>query len=92
LLITFNSSRNFGWKNPLDTARTLRLDLWAREVSTGNVFRLTNFNQELNIRGRVLTSDYAWGPTGREIAVYYATFGSNSINQNIDILHLDRPY
>jgi hypothetical protein len=91
-LVTFNSSRSFDWKNPPDIARTLRLELWARRSSTGNLLMLTNFNQQPNIPGRVLTSDYAWGPTGREIAVYYATFGHNSITQKIDILRLDRAY
>jgi Tol biopolymer transport system component len=91
-LVTFNSSRSFDWKNPPDTARTLRLELWAREMKTGNIFRLTNFNKQLAGRARVLTSDYAWSPSGQEIAVYYATFGRGSITQAIDILRLDREY
>jgi len=91
-LVTFNSSRSFDWKNPPDTAKTLRLELWARQASTGNIFRLTDFNKQLADRGRVLTSDYAWGPFGREIAVYYATFGRGSITQKIDIVRLDRAY
>ena len=91
-LVTFNSSRSFDWKNPPDTAKTLRLELWACQMSTGNIFRLTDFNQPRTDRRRVLTSDYAWGPLGREIAVYYATFGEGSITQKIDILHLDRAY
>ena len=91
-LVTFNSSRSFDWKNPPDTAKTLRLELWARQASTGNIFRLTDFNKQLAGRGRVLTSDYAWGPFGREIAVYYATFGQGSITQKIDILSLDQAY
>jgi hypothetical protein len=91
-LVTFNSSRSFDWKNPPDTARTLRLELWARQMSTGDIFRLTDFNKQLAGDGRVLTSDYAWGPLGREIAVYYATFGRDSVTQAIDILRLDRPY
>ena len=91
-LVTFNSSRSFNWKNPPDTAKTLRLELWARQMSTGNIFRLTDFNNQLTDRQRVLTSDYAWGPYGREIAVYYATFGKDSISQKIDILRLDQAY
>lgn len=91
-LVTFNSSRSFDWKNPPDLAKSLRLELWARQVSTGNIFRLTDFNNQLTSRGRVLTSDYAWGPLGREIAVYYATFDRDSISQKIDILRLDRTY
>ena len=91
-LVTFNSSRSFDWKNPPDTAKTLRLELWARQASTGNIFRMTDFNKQLAGRGRVLTSDYAWGPFGREIAVYYATFGQGSITQKIDILSLDQAY
>lgn len=91
-LVTFNSSRSFDWKNPPDTAKTLRLELWARQASTGNIFRLTDFNKPLADRGRVLTSDYAWGPSGREVAVYYATFGQGSITQKIDIVRLDRAY
>jgi len=91
-LVTFNSSRSFDWKNPPDNAKTLRLELWARQVDTGNLLMLTNFNKQPNIPGRVLTSDYAWGPYGREIAVYYATFERNSITQKIDILRLDRSY
>jgi hypothetical protein len=61
-------------------------------MRTGNIFRLTDFNKQLADRERVLTSDYAWGPSGREIAVYYATFGRGSITQQIDILSLDRAY
>ena len=91
-LITFNSSRGFDWKNPPDTAKTLRLELWARRTRTGNITRLTDFNQQLTGSSRVLTSDYAWGPFGREIAVYYATFGRNSVTQKIDILRLDQAY
>ena len=91
-LVTFNSSRSFDWKNPPDTAKTLRLELWARQMSTGNIFRITDFNKLQPDRGRVLTSDYAWSPSGREIAVYYATFSQGSITQKIDILCLDRAY
>jgi hypothetical protein len=90
--VAFNSSRSFDWKNPPDTAKTLRLELWARETRTGNIFRLTDFNKQLANRERVLTSDYAWSPTGREIAVYYATFGRGAVTQKIDILRLDRAY
>lgn len=91
-LMTFNSSRGFDWKNPPDTAKTLRLELWARRNSTRKIFRLTNFNNQQADNGRVLTSDYAWSPSGREIAVYYATFGRDGITQKIDILRLDRAY
>ena len=31
-LLTFNSGRGFDWKNPPDTAGTLRLELWARRA------------------------------------------------------------
>jgi hypothetical protein len=91
-LVTFNSSRSFDWKNPPDTAKTLRLELWARQMRTGNIFRLTDFNKQLKDRGRVLTSDYAWSPFGREIAVYSATFGRDSITQKIDILRFNQAY
>jgi hypothetical protein len=91
-IVTFNSSRSFDWKNPPDTAKTLRLELWARQMRTGNIFRLTDFNSQLANRERVLTSDYAWNPFGSEIAVYYATFDRGSITQKIDILSLDRAY
>lgn len=91
-LLTFNSSRSFDWKNPPDTARTLRLELWARRLDTGNIFQLTDYNARFGGRGRVLTSDYAWSPTGREIAVYHATFGQGPISQAIDILHLNQAY
>lgn len=91
-LVTFNSSRSFDWKNPPDTAGTLRLELWARRMKSGTFVRLTNFNEQLAGRRRVLTSDYAWSPSGREIAVYYATFDRGPISQAIDILFLDRPY
>ena len=91
-LVTFNSSRNFDWKHPPDMANTLRLELWARQMNTGKFLRLTDFNNRLSRSERVLTSDYAWSPSGRKIAVYYATFGRGSINQAIDILSLDRAY
>ena len=91
-LITFNSSRGFDWKHPPDTAKTLRLELWARRMGTGEIFRLTDLNRQQAGRGRVLTSDYAWSPSGREIAVYYATFGPGGVTQKIDILRLDRAY
>ena len=92
VLLTFNSSRGFDWKNPPDTARTLQLELWARRADNGKLFPITDYNARLTGRGRVLTSDYAWSPTGREIAVYYATFGQGATTQTIDILHLDRAY
>jgi hypothetical protein len=91
-LITYNSSRSFDWKHPPDTARTLRLELWARRTDTGNNYRLTDFNRQLSGHERVLTSDYAWSPSGREIAVYYATFGAGAVTQKIDILRLNRAY
>lgn len=91
-LVTFNSSRSFDWKHPPDTAKTLRLELWARRVGSGNIFRLTDFNRQQAGRVRVLTSDYAWSPSGREIAVYYATFGPDGVTQKVDILRLDRAY
>ncbi len=91
-LVTFNSSRSFNWKHPPDTAKTLRLELWARRTDSGRTFRLTDFNNRIAGGGRVLTSDYAWSPSGREIAVYYATFGRGSVSQAIDILHFDRAY
>jgi hypothetical protein len=90
--LTFNSSRSFDWKHPPDTTPTLRLELWARQSETGNIFQLTNYNARFAGRSRVLTSDYAWDPTGREIAVYYATFGRGTITQTIDILHLNQAY
>jgi hypothetical protein len=61
-------------------------------MRTGNIFRLTDFNKQLKDRGRVLTSDYAWSPFGREIAVYSATFGRDSITQKIDILRFNQAY
>ncbi|MBW2443589.1 MAG: hypothetical protein JRH12_24170 [Deltaproteobacteria bacterium] len=91
-LITFNSSRRFDWKHPPDTAGTLRLELWARRVSSGATVQLTDFNRQVAGHARVLTSDYAWGPSGREIAVYYATFGRGAVTQQIDILHLNGAY
>ena len=91
-LVTFNSSGSFDWKHPPDTAKTLRLELWARQMDTGNIFRITDFNKLKTNRGRVLTSDYAWSPSGREIAVYYATFSRGSFTQKIDVLSLDRAY
>jgi hypothetical protein len=91
-LITFNSSRRFDWKHPPDTAGTLRLELWARRVSSGDTVQLTDFNRQVAGHGRVLTSDYAWGPSGREIAVYYATFGRGAVTQQIDILRLNGAY
>jgi hypothetical protein len=91
-LVTFNSSRNFDWKHPPDNAGSLRLELWARQTSTGKAYRLTDFNKQAAGRARVLTSDYAWSPSGDEIAVYYATFAGGSVTQKIDILSLDRAY
>ncbi len=91
-LVTFNSSRSFDWKHPPDNAGSLRLELWAQHTSTGKIFRLTNFNKQAAGHERILTSDYAWSPSGKEIVVYYATFGRGSVTQKIDILHLDRAY
>ena len=91
-LVTFNSSRSFDWKHPPDTAGSLRLELWAQHTSTEKIFRLTNFNKQAAGHERILTSDYAWSPSGKEIVVYYATFGRGSVTQKIDILHLDRAY
>jgi hypothetical protein len=90
--MTFNSSRSFDWKNPPDTAGTLRLELWARRMDTGNMLRLTDYNKRSAGRRRVLTSDYAWSPADKEIAVYYATFDRGSITQAVDILLLNRAY
>jgi hypothetical protein len=92
LLVTFNSSRSFDWNHPPDLAGTLRLELWARRQDTGKLIQLTNFNQGLTDRARILTSDYAWGPSGAEIAVYYATFGQGFPRQAIAILRLDQNY
>ena len=91
-LVTFNSSRSFDWKHPPDNAGSLRLELWTRQSGTGKIFQLTNFNRRAAAGKRVITSDYAWGPSGKEIAVYSATFGRGSVTQKIDILRLDRAY
>ena len=91
-LVTFNSSRSFDWKHPPDNAGSLRLELWARQSNTGKIFQLTNFNRRTSGGKRVLTSDYAWSPSGKEIAVYYATFGRGSVTQKIDIFQLDGAY
>ena len=91
-LITFNSSRGFRWENPPDTAGTLRLELWALHSGTGRRFQLTGYNRNVRGLGRVLTSDYAWGPRGRSVAVYYAIFQQGRVTQKIDILLLDGTY
>ena len=61
-------------------------------MGSGDIFRLTDLNRQQAGRGRVLTSDYAWNPSGREIAVYYATFGADGVTQKVDILRIDRSY
>lgn len=91
-LMTFNSSRAFDWRHPPDLAASLRLELWARRVDTGQTHQLTRLNERAKPGTRILTSDYAWGPGGQEIAFYYATFGEGQPAQTIEILRLDRRY
>ena len=91
-LITFNSSRGFAWRHPPDMAATLRLELWARRPDSSQMIQLTWLNARARPGERILTSDYAWGPGGQEIAVYYATFGRGEPTQTIEILRLDQRY
>lgn len=88
----FNSSRGFAWAYPPDTAGTLRLELWA-SVDGRPPVRLTDFNGAAPAGTRVLTSDFAWGPTGRELLVYHAdAIGSVVVRQVIEVLTLDAAY
>lgn len=66
----------------------LRLELWALTREEEPV-RLTAYNKSAG-RKRVLLNDYAWGPRGRELAVYTLTYeiGKNP-RHRIEILRLN---
>jgi hypothetical protein len=86
----FNSSRSFSWRPP-ETASTLRLELWA-SVGGGEPVRLTDYNGTAPSGTRVLASDFAWSPTGREIVTYHADVSASGTSQAIDVLTLDQAY
>jgi hypothetical protein len=86
----FDSSRSFNW-SPADTAAALRLELWM-VADGGDPIRLTDLNAAAAPGIRVITSDFAWSPSGREIALYHADVGIGGTAQIIDLLTLDQAY
>jgi hypothetical protein len=92
-LIAFNSSRSHDWRHPPELFRTLRTELWARPAQGGEPVRLTSYNDEAERGIDVVTADYAWGPQGDQLAVYYVHKRRGAIQrQAIDILTLDQRY
>lgn len=90
--VAFNSSRGFPWSHPPDLVDTLRLELWAT-LDGGAPVRLTKLNASSALsRTRVLTSDFAWGPSGQEIVLYHADVSGSATTQVIEILTLDQAY
>ncbi len=69
-LVAYRSSLPTAWENPPQPQGTLRLELWAL-TRDGRRLPLTELN-DANRHRRVLVQDFAWGPTGEEIALYTA--------------------
>jgi hypothetical protein len=67
-LVAYRSSLPTAWEFPPHPVGTLRLELWAL-TRDGRRLPLTALNN-MDRRRRVLVQDFAWGPTGQEIAVY----------------------
>ncbi|MEE9607914.1 MAG: hypothetical protein V3U03_09255, partial [Myxococcota bacterium] len=92
-LVTFTSSRSFDWSYARDKRSKLRLELWAL-TGGGDLVQLTDFNKELPDQSkRVIVADHAWGPSGRDIAVYSSAIGGDgTVRQRITILSLNEAF
>ncbi|MCH2169187.1 hypothetical protein MK489_00270 [Myxococcota bacterium] len=72
-LLTFRSSQPYAWRNPGSPMGHLHLELWALNHDR-EAIQLTHYDGKVNDSRRSLVEDYAWGPRGREIAVYVKQF------------------
>jgi Tol biopolymer transport system component len=69
--LCFISSRvNSAWQAPVDTAATLRTELYMQQ--DGVITQLTEFNADGDIDYRYLVSDYEWDRTGQRIVFQVA--------------------
>ena len=72
-LLTFRSSKPYGWSTIQGMVGALRLELWAL-TRDGETVEITHFNKPVRSTRRAMVLDYAWGPRGRQIAVYTAVY------------------
>jgi hypothetical protein len=97
-VVSYNSSSGFDWHNPPDRFTSLSMELWVRHVESSARKALTSFNDELSQEEheagvQCITSDYAWSPDGRRIAVYSVLHQEGAIfEQRIHLLVLDGAY
>ena len=88
-LFTYRSSQPYAWKHPRAPLGTLRLELWALTREEERV-ELTAYNKPVSRVKRVLPYDYAWGPRGRQVAVYTLTYEiGTQPRHTIEILRLN---
>jgi hypothetical protein len=88
-LFTYRSSQPYAWKSGQTPIGTLRLELWALTRDQERVV-LTTYNKPVSRTKRVLLYDYAWGPRGRQIAMYTLTYQVRAQPRHlIEILRLN---
>ena len=91
-VVAISSSEGFNWHFPPDLADTLRTELWVHDATGGQAMKITHYNEGLRSGERALAIDYAWSPSGQEIAVYSVVAGIGRPKHEIRILTLDQPY
>ncbi len=91
-LLGYRSSLPYGWRMGPHRPNTMRLELWVQDAE-GQRTQLTSKNRTGDNSLRVLVQDFAWGPTGREIAIYTANFGRDrEPRHEIEILRLNHAF
>lgn len=87
-LVSYRSSLPYAWQKGARRS-SLRLELWAL-TQDGSRVQLSEVNKPAAARRRAYVYDYAWGPDGREIAIFAARYEINEKPRlSIDILRLN---
>ncbi len=91
-LLAYRSSLPYGWRMGPHRPNRMRLELWVEDAE-GNRTQLTRKNRTGDNNLRALVQDFAWGPTGRELAIYTARYEEGQDPRHeIEILRLNHAY
>lgn len=91
-LFAYRSSLPYGWRMGPHRPNRLRLELWVEDAE-GKRSQLTHKNRTGDNDLRALVQDVAWGPTGRELAIYTARYEEGQEPRHeIEILRLNHAY
>lgn len=91
-LLAYRSSLPYGWRMGPHRPNRMRLELWVEDAQ-GVRTQLTRKNRTGDNSLRALVQDAAWGPTGRELAIYTARYEEGQEPRHeIEILKLNHAY